>query len=119
MSEADPIGYDPLPYDPAPLDPVDASRAPLMEHLIELRRRLLWSVAAIAVGFGVCLYFAKPIFVAAAGSGISASSVGTGSRGSSWLASSWTNAPAPAGPVRASPSPNPARPSCVTPGTRS
>lgn len=41
---------------------VDASRAPLMEHLIELRRRLLWSVAALAAGFAVCFYFAKPIF---------------------------------------------------------
>ncbi len=41
---------------------VDASRAPLMELLIELRRRLLWSVAALAAGFAVCFYFAKPIF---------------------------------------------------------
>ena len=31
-------------------------------HLIELRRRLLWCVAAIAAGFFICLYFAKPIF---------------------------------------------------------
>lgn len=54
MSEADPPMNDPTP--------VDASRAPLMDHLIELRRRLLWSVAAITVGFGICLYFAKPIF---------------------------------------------------------
>lgn len=51
---------DASPIDPA--DGVDASRAPLMEHLIELRRRLLWSLAAVAAGFGVCLYFAKPIF---------------------------------------------------------
>ena len=49
MSEADPVE-------------IDASRAPLMDHLIELRRRLLWSVAAVAAGFGLCLYFAKPIF---------------------------------------------------------
>lgn len=41
---------------------VDASRAPLMDHLIELRRRLLWSVATLAVAFGLCLYLAKPIF---------------------------------------------------------
>lgn len=58
MSEADPPLLDP----PAGASPVDASRAPLMDHLIELRRRLLWSFAAVAVGFGVCLYFAKPIF---------------------------------------------------------
>ena len=41
---------------------IDESKAPLLDHLIELRRRLLWSFAAIAVAFGVCLYFAKPIF---------------------------------------------------------
>ncbi len=41
---------------------VDASKAPLLDHLIELRRRLLWSFAALAVAFGVCLYFARPIF---------------------------------------------------------
>ncbi len=41
---------------------IDDTRAPLLDHLIELRRRLLLSVAAIAVCFGVCLYFAKPIF---------------------------------------------------------
>lgn len=57
MSEADPPDGG-----PAEGTHVDASRAPLMEHLIELRRRLLWSVAALAAGFGLCLYFAKPIF---------------------------------------------------------
>lgn len=41
---------------------IDDTRAPLLDHLIELRRRLLLSVAAIAVCFGICLYFAKPIF---------------------------------------------------------
>ena len=41
---------------------IDDTRAPLLEHLIELRRRLLWSVAALAVAFGICLYFAEPIF---------------------------------------------------------
>jgi sec-independent protein translocase protein TatC len=41
---------------------IDETRAPLMEHLIELRRRLLWSVAALAGAFAVCLYFARPIF---------------------------------------------------------
>lgn len=41
---------------------IDESRAPLMEHLLELRRRLLWSFAALAVAFFACLYFAKPIF---------------------------------------------------------
>lgn len=41
---------------------IDDSRAPLLEHLIELRRRLLWSLAALLAAFGVCLYFARPIF---------------------------------------------------------
>ena len=41
---------------------IDESRAPLLDHLLELRRRLLMSVAALAVAFAVCLYFARPIF---------------------------------------------------------
>ena len=41
---------------------IDASKAPLIDHLIELRRRLLWSIAALAVAFAVCLYFARDIF---------------------------------------------------------
>lgn len=41
---------------------IDETKAPLLEHLIELRRRLLWSFAALAVAFGVCLYFARPIY---------------------------------------------------------
>jgi sec-independent protein translocase protein TatC len=41
---------------------IDESKAPLYDHLVELRRRLLWCVATLALGFFVCLYFAKPIF---------------------------------------------------------
>jgi sec-independent protein translocase protein TatC len=41
---------------------LDDTRAPLLDHLIELRRRLLWSVASLAICFGACLYFARPIF---------------------------------------------------------
>jgi sec-independent protein translocase protein TatC len=41
---------------------IDETRAPLLEHLIELRRRLLWCFATLAVTFGVSLYFARPIF---------------------------------------------------------
>ena len=44
------------------IDDLDDTRAPLLDHLIELRRRLLWSVAAVAVCFGLCFYFARPIF---------------------------------------------------------
>ena len=41
---------------------IEDSRAPLMAHLIELRTRLMWSVAAIVVMFGICFYFAEDIF---------------------------------------------------------
>lgn len=40
---------------------IDDTQAPLLEHLIELRRRLLWSLASLAVAFGGCLYFARQI----------------------------------------------------------
>ena len=43
-------------------DDLDDTRAPLLDHLIELRRRLLMSVAALAACFAICLYFARPIF---------------------------------------------------------
>lgn len=33
---------------------IEATRAPLLDHLAELRDRLLWSVGAIAVGFVLC-----------------------------------------------------------------
>ena len=41
---------------------LDESKMPLIEHLIELRKRLLWSVSALGIAFCVCLYFAEPIF---------------------------------------------------------
>lgn len=44
-------------------DEIEASRAPLLDHLIELRMRLIICVAAIAVAFGVCFAFVKPIFL--------------------------------------------------------
>lgn len=44
------------------INDIDDSKAPLLEHLLELRRRLLWSVAALAAAFAFCLYFARPIF---------------------------------------------------------
>ena len=37
-------------------------KMPLLDHLIELRSRLLKSLAALAAAFAVCLYFAKPIY---------------------------------------------------------
>ena len=41
---------------------IDASRAPLLDHLVELRRRLLYCIAAVAVTFGLALYFADHVF---------------------------------------------------------
>ncbi len=41
---------------------IDDSKAPLLDHLVELRRRLLWCVCTLLLGFFVCLYFARPIF---------------------------------------------------------
>lgn len=41
---------------------IDDTKAPLIEHLIELRRRLLWSMAVLVVLFFASLTFAKKIF---------------------------------------------------------
>ncbi|WP_417591732.1 twin-arginine translocase subunit TatC [Parasphingorhabdus sp.] len=41
---------------------LDDSKAPLIEHLMELRQRLLWSVAALVVAFLVSMFFADEIF---------------------------------------------------------
>lgn len=40
---------------------IDESKAPLLDHLIELRTRLLRAVLALILAFGVCLYFADAI----------------------------------------------------------
>ncbi|WP_174280147.1 twin-arginine translocase subunit TatC [Sphingomonas bacterium] len=42
-------------------DELDASRAPLLDHLVELRRRLLYSAGALVLAFAISLYFARPI----------------------------------------------------------
>jgi sec-independent protein translocase protein TatC len=41
---------------------IDETRAPLMEHLIELRRRLIWSFLALGIAFGICFVYAGEIF---------------------------------------------------------
>jgi sec-independent protein translocase protein TatC len=41
---------------------IEASRAPLLDHLIELRKRLIICVVAIVAGFAVCFGFSEPIY---------------------------------------------------------
>ena len=41
---------------------IDATKAPLMDHLIELRSRLIKALAAFAVMFVCCFFFAKQIY---------------------------------------------------------
>ncbi|KAA3449308.1 twin-arginine translocase subunit TatC [Mesorhizobium sp. SARCC-RB16n] len=43
-------------------DEIEKSSAPLIEHLIELRRRLIWSLGGFFVAFLVCFFFAKRLF---------------------------------------------------------
>ncbi|HEX2560722.1 twin-arginine translocase subunit TatC, partial [Phenylobacterium sp.] len=37
---------------------IEASRAPLLDHLIELRQRLIVSLVALFIGFAICFGFA-------------------------------------------------------------
>lgn len=41
---------------------IDDSKAPLIEHLIELRQRLVWAVVALFIAFLFSFYFADEIF---------------------------------------------------------
>ncbi|GFE75637.1 MULTISPECIES: twin-arginine translocase subunit TatC [Novosphingobium] len=41
---------------------IDDTQAPLLDHLIELRTRLLRAFLAFAVAFGICFYFSGDIF---------------------------------------------------------
>jgi sec-independent protein translocase protein TatC len=43
-------------------DNPDDVKMSLLEHLIELRSRLIWSLVAFFIAFGVCFYFADTIF---------------------------------------------------------
>jgi sec-independent protein translocase protein TatC len=47
---------------PFRISDIDNSQAPLLDHLIELRARLLRAFMAFAVAFGVCFYFSGDIF---------------------------------------------------------
>jgi sec-independent protein translocase protein TatC len=41
---------------------IDSTKAPLMDHLIELRSRLIKALIALAIAFGLCFAFAGTIF---------------------------------------------------------
>lgn len=41
---------------------IEASSAPLIEHLVELRRRLIWALLGFFLAFLLCFFFAKQIF---------------------------------------------------------
>ena len=43
-------------------DPIDDKPMPLLEHLVELRRRLIWSMVAFMVAFLVCYHFSSQIY---------------------------------------------------------
>jgi sec-independent protein translocase protein TatC len=43
-------------------DEVESSKAPLLDHLIELRNRLIWSFAAIGIAFVACYPFKEWIY---------------------------------------------------------
>jgi len=44
-------------------DEIEASRAPLMDHLIELRGRLVICVVAFVLGFILCFAFSEPLYI--------------------------------------------------------
>ncbi len=45
-----------------PPDDLDSSRMSMLEHLTELRRRLLWGLVAFVLAFVICFHFAAPIY---------------------------------------------------------
>ena len=54
--------------DPSPVDEelteddLESGKMPLIEHLIELRNRLLWSIGALVVGFVLCYLVAEEMY---------------------------------------------------------
>ncbi|HQT67147.1 MAG TPA: twin-arginine translocase subunit TatC [Acetobacteraceae bacterium] len=43
-------------------DTIDDKEMPLLEHLKELRKRLMWSAAAFFIAFFICFHFAQNIY---------------------------------------------------------
>ncbi len=47
---------------PSEEDELKASSAPLLDHLVELRSRLIRAVVAVSVGFAICFIFSIPLY---------------------------------------------------------
>ena len=62
MSESAAPDADKTEKSEAPEDEVEASRAPLIDHIIELRTRLIQAMIAVLVAFVVCFVFAQDIY---------------------------------------------------------
>jgi sec-independent protein translocase protein TatC len=65
----DEISPTPPPLDPEPVEPIDEApaeelRMPIMEHLRELRVRLIRAVIAITIGFIIAYFFSDHLFAA-------------------------------------------------------
>ena len=43
-------------------DEIEASKAPLMDHLIELRQRMIYALMGVGIGFVICFAFATDIY---------------------------------------------------------
>src|ERR1700728_793956 len=43
-------------------DPIHDKPMPLLDHLVELRRRLMWSIGAFMISFVICYHFAGDIY---------------------------------------------------------
>ena len=41
---------------------MEDSKAPLLEHLIELRQRLIYAFASVVILFFICYYFAPDLY---------------------------------------------------------
>ena len=41
---------------------LEEGKMPLLDHLIELRKRLMWSMLSLVIAFGPCWYFSKTIY---------------------------------------------------------
>ena len=41
---------------------IEASKAPLMDHLVELRQRLIYAIISVFAGFILCFYFANNLY---------------------------------------------------------